>query len=106
MTAAKGRAFWERAVREVEAGATQTAVAARYGVASSTVGAWVRRVRREGLDGGGVRVPSPSTALVAVRVAGEERRRVEVALAGARVQFDEGTDPAYVAAVVRALGGC
>jgi transposase-like protein len=104
MTAAKGRAFWERVVREVEAGATQTAVAVRHGVASSTVGAWVRRVRRERVEGAGA--SAGSTALVAVRVAGEERRRVDVALAGARVQFDEGTEPAYIAAVVRALGGC
>lgn len=100
MSESKGRSFWERAVREVEAGAKQTEVAARYGVASSTVGYWVRRLRREHA------VSAPATALVAVRVAGEERRRFDVAVSGARVQFEEGADPAYVAAVVRALAGC
>lgn len=98
----RGRAFWERAVREVEGGASQTSVAAKCGVASSTVGYWVRRLRRERA---GKEVP-PSSALVAVRVAGEMRPRVDVTVSGARVQFDEGTDPAYVAAVVRALAGC
>src|SRR5580693_5103303 len=99
----KGRAFWERAVREVEGGASQTTVAAKHGVAASTVGYWVRLLRRERAGGG---VAEPSSALVPVRVAGTERHRVEVAVGGARVQFEEGTDPSYVAAVVRALAGC
>jgi transposase-like protein len=99
MSVAKGRSFWERLVREVEGGERQTEVAARHGVAGSTVGYWVRRLRRE-------RGSAAATALVPVRISGEERRRFGVVVGGARVEFEEGTDPGYVAAVVRALTGC
>ncbi len=99
MSVAKGRSFWERLAREVEAGAKQTEVAARHGVAGSTVGYWVRRLRRE-------RSGSPAATMVAVRVAGEERRRFAVVVSEARVEFEEGTDPGYVASIVRAIGGC
>ena len=100
MAAQRGREFWERAVREVEAGASQMAVGRRYGVASSTVGHWVRRLRGARAD------EAASTALVPVRVAGEPRRRIEIVVGATRIEFDEGTDPSYVAAVVRAVGSC
>jgi transposase-like protein len=104
MTEPKGRAFWERAVHEVEAGVPQTQVAAKHGVAASTVGYWVRRLRRERME---TDVPvGRASALVPVRVVGTERHRIEVAVGGARVQFEEGTDPSYVAAIARALSGC
>ncbi len=99
MREAKGRDFWERLAREVEAGASRAQVAARHGVSGSTVGQWVRRLAEE-------RAAKPAAALVPVRITGETRRRVAVSVAAARVEFEEGTDPAYVAAVVRAIGSC
>lgn len=99
MREAYGREFWERVVREVEAGSTRAEVAARYGVAGSTVGHWVRRLERE-------RAAKPTATLVPVRVTGEARRRVAVAVGAARIEFEEGTDPGYVAAVVRAMASC
>ena len=100
MGKARGQAFWARLVQEVEAGETRTRVAARHGVAGSAVGYWVRRLRR---DASAVPV---AASLLPVHVAGEERRRFGVIVATGRIEFDEGTDPAYVAAVVRALSAC
>ena len=99
MAEEKGREFWERLAREVSTGSTRAQVAARYGVAGSTVGHWVRRLERE-------RSVKPAATLVPVRITGEARRRVAIAVGAARVEFEEGTDPAYVAAVVRALASC
>ena len=99
MSERRGRGFWARIAEEVEAGATQKEAAARHGVAVTTVGYWVRRLERE-------RESSllPGGAIVPIRLVGEERRRVIVE--GGRVEFEEGTDPSYVAAVVRALSRC
>lgn len=99
MHKAKGREFWERVAREVAAGATRSSVAARYGVAGSTVGHWVRRLEEE-------QAAKPTATLVPVRITGEPRRRVAIAVGATRVEFEEGTDPAYVAAVVRVLASC
>lgn len=96
MGKAKGREFWQRLVGEVESGASQTEVAAWYGVAGSAVGTWVKRLAQE----------RPKTTLVPVRVTGEVRRRIVVAVGSARVEFEEGTDPGYVASVVRAMVAC
>lgn len=96
MTEEKGRAFWVGLAREVGAGATQVDVARRHGVSVSALGYWTRRLRKE----------TPSATLLPVRVAGAPRPRVEVIAGDVRIAFDDGTDPDYVAAVVRAIRAC
>lgn len=106
MTKPKGRAFWERVVREVEVGATQASVAARYDVNVSTVGYWVRRLGARSVDVPSSAALAASPTLLPVRVKGGERRCFGVIFPALRVEFEEGTDASYVAAVVRALAAC
>ena len=89
----RGRAFWERLVREVSAGASQVEVASRHRVSPSWLGHWCRRLRVDG----------QSPTLLPVRVVDGRVRRVELAVGAARLSFEEGTDAEYVAALARAL---
>ena len=89
----RGRGFWEKLVREVEGGASQVAVARRYGVSPSWLGRWGRLMR------GG----AASSALLPVRIVSDRVRRCELVIGAVRLSFDEGTDPAYVAVLARAL---
>jgi DNA-binding transcriptional regulator YdaS (Cro superfamily) len=89
----RGRAFWEKLVREVAAGGRLVAVAKRNGVSPSWLGKWCGRLREE----------TPPGALLPIRVVEGRVRRVDLAVGGVRLSFDEGTDPAYVALVARAL---
>jgi hypothetical protein len=89
--------FWERLVAEVEGGATQTEIARRYGVSASNLGRWARRFKQE----------RPRAQLLPVRVTGAPAlRHCGLVIDGVRLEFEEGTDPAYVAAVARALRSC
>lgn len=89
--------FWERLVAEVEGGATQTEIARRYGVSASNLGRWARRLKQE----------RPRAQLLPVRVtAAPALRHWGLMVDGVRLEFEEGTDPAYVAAVARALRSC
>ncbi len=106
MTQAKGRGFWERVVHEVEVGATQAAIAGRYNVNVSTVGYWVRRLRKESQAAPSSAALAVAPTLLPVRIKGTERRHFGVVLPAGRVEFEEGTDPNYVVAVVRALAAC
>jgi transposase-like protein len=99
MTSPKGRDFWERLVREVDAGATHGQVAARHGVSSSSVGNWARKIAR-------AQATPPSAAMVAVRVAAASAARIAITTSSAHLEFEEGVDPTYVAALVRALSSC
>jgi transposase-like protein len=90
----RGRAFWERLVREVDAGASQNAVATRYHVSKSWLGRWCRRLREEAAG---------PTTLLPVRVLDDRVRRVEVTIGIARLSFEEGTDPHYVVELARAF---
>ena len=94
--ASRGRAFWERLTREIEeSGATITGVARRHGVSESALGYWKRRLHDE----------AKPAALLPVRVVGTGPHRLEIEAGGVRVVFDEGIEPAYVAAIARALRG-
>src|SRR5262245_23189694 len=89
----RGRAFWEQLVAEVEGGQSQAETARKHRVSQTWVGQWVKRVREE-------RRRRPQPQLLPVRVTGGGlRRRCELMIDGVRVEFDEGTDPAYIAAV-------
>lgn len=102
MSRTKGRAFWERLVTQVEAGHSQTEVGRQHGVGASSVGYWVRKLQRE--RRAEARITAP--LLLPVRLAETATRRVEIAVGAFRLSFDDSTEPAYVAAVARALTGC
>jgi len=94
MAQRRDRAFWERLVREVGAGASQATVATRHGVSTAWLGMWCRKIRSaEGSRG----------ALLPVRVVEQRARRVELIIGAARLAFEEGTDPRYVAELARRL---
>ena len=94
MSNGRGSAFWERLVREVEAGGHARDVAQRHGVSASGLLFWRRKLRTEGTRSGG---------LLPVRVLGESRRRMDVSVGAHRLSFEEGSEPSYVAALVQAL---
>lgn len=101
MASDRGREFWTRLVREVEAGASQAAVAEHHGVSRTWLGKWCRRLR----NAGGV-----PALLLPVRMAVSEvpqpsaARRIEARVGEVVIVFDEGTDVAYVAALLRSVG--
>lgn len=100
MARAKGRRFWERLVSEVEAGASQVEVARRHGVSQGGLGLWVRRLRQE-------RERRSEPQLLPVRLTTPTPvRRCGLVVDELRLEFDEGTDPAYLAAIARALRTC
>ena len=102
MAQPKGRAFWQRVIADVEAGMVQTEAARRHGVSASGLGYWVRKLRRE--------PPRPAEPrLLPVRITSAPSpsvSRCSLVVDGLRVEFEEGTAPAYVAAVVQALRAC
>lgn len=100
MRQSKGRAFWQRVVADVEGGMAQTDAARKHGVSASGLGYWVRRLRRE--------PPRPAEPrLLPVRVTGvSSLSRCSLVVDEIRFEFEEGTSPAYLAAVVQALRSC
>ena len=96
----KERALWEQAVADVESGASQAETARRYGVSGSGLGYWVRRLRQE-------KVRSAEPQLLPVRLTGRVApTRCGLVVDDLRFEFEAGTEPAYVAAVARALRAC
>jgi transposase-like protein len=92
-----GQQFWERLVAEVKGGASQAEIARSYGVSASQLGRWVQRLKQE----------KPRAQLLPVKVTGGPAlRQCALVVEGVRLEFAEGTDPAYVAAVARALRSC
>jgi transposase-like protein len=100
-TARRSRAFWEKAVAQVERGASCADVATRLGVKVATLRWWRSALRR----------PAPPSSPAPVRVLPVEvelsthiASRLELRLGtGDVMTFDTGTSPAYVAAIVAAL---
>lgn len=101
MAQARERAVWERIVAEVEEGMSQREAAQRYGVSASGVGHWVRRLREE-------RALRPAPQLLPVRLSSSSpsRGRCTLVVDDLHLTFDEGADPAYVAALARAIRTC
>lgn len=91
MSNARGSAFWERLIREVEAGGGARDVAQRHGVSQSALASWRRKLRIS------------SAGLLPVRMVEGAQRRIEVIVGAHRVSFEEGSEPSYVAALVHAL---
>ena len=96
---AKSREKWERVVAEYgRSGLRQGKFCERRGIALSTLQYWLRKLRLE-RDGGTVE-------LVPVRVTGSTERTsgvMEARVERVALQFEVGTDPKYVAAVLHAL---
>ena len=97
---ARRRSYWERLVGEFErSGLTQADFAERRGVLVGTLRYWIYKLRGE------TRAAEPkSVELVPVRVASSAVRHFEAQVAGVGFRFEVGTEPGYVAAVLRELG--
>ena len=95
---ARSDEFWTGVVSEVRAGlATHDEIAAKHGVTPAALKYHFYKSRE-------VSKGRKSPAMLPVRVSGTPSPRVEVELSGGlRVQFVEGCDPAYVAALVAKL---
>jgi transposase len=106
----------------LEAGATVTAVADRYGISRSQVYAWKRLAQRGGIPGISLNGPrkqlfapvrieampaTPAPAIAAPATAYPQRPgAIEVALTNGRiVRFDERIEPVLLARLVAALDG-
>ena len=95
----RGAEFWATVVAEAQKGLIpRSQVAAKHGVSDAALKYHVykspRRASRK----------SDALALLPVRLSGTTAKQVEVELGpGFRLRFDEGCDPAYVAALVGRL---
>lgn len=96
----KSREFWEGVVAAAESGTgTRREIARRFGVGLPALGYWLAKVRRERGQ------HSTSLRLLPVRVAGAgDSAAIQIALDGnVALRFQAGTDPDYLAALVRAI---
>lgn len=96
------RVFWQRVIAAVEAGGSHAEVAARHGVSIGALRSWLYKLRKERSTS----ATAPTLRLLPVTVqAGpaEATFGLDVDAAGYRLRFAPGTDPRYVAVVLRAL---
>lgn len=98
-SSARGVEFWAAIVAEARKGAIpRSEVAAKHGVSDAALKYHLyKSPKRIGAKGGAL-------ALLPVRLSGTAAKQVELELdAGLRLRFEEGCDPAYVAALVSRL---
>lgn len=95
----RGAEFWAPIVAEARQGAVPlAAIAAENGVTESALKYHLYKTT------GSTVAASKALAMLPVRVAGTSAKQVELEFgAGLRLRFEEGCDPAYVAAVVSRL---
>jgi transposase-like protein len=95
----RGAEFWETAIAEARKGAIpRSQVAAKHGVSDAALKYHLYKSPRR------ASTKSDALALLPVRLSGTAAKQVEVELGpGLRLRFDEGCDPAYVAALVGRL---
>lgn len=95
----RGAEFWATAVAEAQRGAIpRSQVAAKHGVTDAALKYHLYKSPKR------PRTKSDAPALLPVRLSGTAAKQVEVELgAGLRLRFDEGCDPAYIAALVGRL---
>ena len=93
--------FWAAVVAEAQAGgASHAEIAAKHGVTEAALKYHFYKARRSGKRPAVPRV-------LPVRVKGESPSAlIEAEFRGVRVSFREGCEPAYIAAVLGALGKC
>jgi transposase-like protein len=100
MGRAKGRAFWEQVVADAAECGSQSQAARRHGVSQSGLGYWVRKLAAE-------EPRRPEPRLLPVRLTSPiTARRCGLVIGDLRVDFDEGTEPGYLAALATALRAC
>jgi transposase-like protein len=80
---------------------SQSEAARRHGVSQSGLGYWVRKLATEK-----TRTAEPQLLPVRVTTAVAPSRRFGLIIDDLRLEFDEGAEPAYIAAVARALRAC
>ena len=92
----RGAEFWATVVAEAKKGAIpRVDVAARHGVTDAALKYHLYK------STGSTAVKGKALALLPVRLTGAVAKQVELEFgAGLRLRFEEGCDPAYVAAVV------
>ena len=92
----RGAEFWTTVVAEAKRGTIpRSAVAAKHAVSDAALKYHLYK------STGSTAVKSKALALLPVRLTGTAAKQVELEFgAGLRLRFDEGCDPAYVAAVV------
>ena len=92
----RGAEFWPTIVAEARKGAIpRAAVAAKHGVSDAALKYHMHKAT------GSTAAKSKALALLPVRLTGAAAKQVELEFgAGLRLRFEEGCDPAYVAAVV------
>ena len=95
----RGVEFWATVVAEAQRGAIpRTQVAAKHGVTAAALKYHLYTSPRR------ASTKSDALALLPVRLSGTTAKQVEVELGpGLRLRFNEGCDPAYVAALVGRL---
>jgi hypothetical protein len=98
-SSARGVEFWAGVVAEAKKGVLPRAqVAAKHGVSDAALKYHLYKSPRR------LVAKRDALALLPVRVSGAAAKLVELELgAGLRLRFEEGCDPAYVAAVVSRL---
>jgi hypothetical protein len=98
-SSARGAEFWAIAVAEAQRGAIpRSQVAAKHGVTDAALKYHLYKSPRR------PSTKSDALALLPVRLSGTAAKQVEVELSSSlRLRFDEGCDPAYVAALVGRL---
>ena len=92
--------FWAAVVAEAQAGgASHAEIAAKHGVTEAALKYHYYKARKT--------VRRAATRVLPVRVKGEvPSALIEAEFRGVRVSFREGCEPAYIAAVLGALGKC
>lgn len=95
----RGAEFWATVVAEArKAAIPRSEVAAKHGVTDAALKYHLYKSPRRATT------KSDALALLPVRLSGTTAKQVEVELGtGLRLRFDEGCDPAYVAALVGRL---
>jgi transposase-like protein len=99
----RGRAFWERAFAQVEAGQRPAEVARRLGVSPKTLSWWCWRLRKDQQEGVAVEVAREEFLPVVVRDLVPVSGAVELAVADVQLRVPVGTDTSYVAELTQAL---
>lgn len=88
------KAFWAELVAELEAGATPADVARRHRVRETTLRWWRTQLRH---------APAVPRLLPVLSVPTIATRHLEIAVGGAVLRVEQGTDVEYVAALARAM---
>ena len=106
MTKRRGREFYVGLLGEVDGGSSISAVAQRHGVRARTLSWWCWRLRKDRTARPAKQTKKAALVPVVVRGPNSARRDLlELSFGGCQLACESGTDPAYVAALVRALAG-